>query len=84
MLTYLKDTENNICVIEDDSGKMLKSDIIRSIEYRIAKHLEHNKRDEHGVLGNVSFGNAITSAKERIKERQAKIGELKEFIKYCL
>jgi hypothetical protein len=84
MKTHLEDSNNNKRVKKDEGGKLLLSDVISSVEFRIAKHREFIKRDEQVILDNVDFANIVTDAIERINERRAKIGELKEFIQHCL
>ena len=84
MKTHLEDSHNNKRVEKDESGKLLLSDLISSVEFRIAKHREFIKRDEQVILDNVYCANIVTDAIERINERKAKISELREFIRYCL
>lgn len=84
MKTHLEDSHNNKRVKKYESGKLLLYDVISSVEFRIAKHREFIKRDEQVIIDNVGYANIVTDAIERINERKAKIGELKEFIQYCL
>jgi hypothetical protein len=84
MKTHLEDSHNNKRVKKDESGKLFLSDVINSVEFRIAKHREFIKRDEQVILDNVDYANIVTDAIERINERKAKIGELQEFIEHCL
>lgn len=84
MKTHLEDSHNNKRVKKDESGKLLLSDVISSVEFRIAKHREFIKRDEQIIVDNVDCANIVTDAIERINERRAKIGELQEFIQHCL
>ena len=83
MKTHLEDEENNIR-IKQDNGKILLSDIIDSIEFRIIQHKKFIKRDEEEILRHVDCVEIVSKVVERINERKAKIGELREFIKYCL
>jgi hypothetical protein len=84
MKTHLEDGHNNRRLKADESGKLLPSDVISSVEFRITKHREFIKRDEQVILDNVGFASIVTEAIERINERKAKIGELQEFIQHCL
>lgn len=84
MKTHLEDSHNNKRCKKDESGKLLLSDVISSVEFRIAKHREYIKRDEQVIVDNVDCSNIITNAIERINERKAKIGELQELIQHCL
>lgn len=84
MKTHLQDSHNNKRVKKDESGKLFLSDVISSIQFRIAKHCEFIKRDEQVIVDNVDCANIVTDAIERINERRAKIGELQEFIQHCL
>lgn len=84
MKTHLEDSHNNNRVKKDESKKLLLSDVISSVEFRIAKHREFIKRDEQVIVDNVDCANIVTDAIERINERRAKIGELQEFIQHCL
>lgn len=84
MKTHLEDRGNNKKVSLDSDSKLQLSDLISSIEFRISKHYEFIKRDEKVILENIDFHDIVTSAMERINERKAKIGELREFIEYCL
>ena len=84
MKTHLEDLHNNKRVKKDENGKLFLSDVISSVEFRIAKHREFIKRDEQVILDNVDYANIVTDAIERINERRAKIGELQEFTQNCL
>ena len=84
MKTHLEDSHNNKRVKKDESEKLLLSDVISSVEFRIAKHREFIKRDEQVIVDNIEYANIVTDAIERINERRAKVGELKEFIQHCL
>jgi len=84
MKTHLEDSHNNKRVKKDESGKLLLSDVVSSVEFRIAKHREFIKRDEQTIVNNVDCANIVTNAIEQINEREAKIGELQEFIQHCL
>jgi hypothetical protein len=84
MKTHLRDRENNIRANIDLDGKIILSELKEIIEFRIAKHNEFIKRDKLIISENVDFPNVVTEAIERINEREAKIGELDEFIKCCL
>lgn len=84
MKTHLEDSHNNKRVTSDESGKLLLSDVISSVEFRIVKHREFIKRDEQIIVDNVDCANIVTDTIERINERRAKIGELQEFIQHCL
>lgn len=84
MKTHLEDSHNNKRVKKDESGKLLLSDVISSVEFRIAKHREFQKKDRQVIIDNADFPEIIKDAIERIFERDAKIGELKELIQHCL
>jgi len=84
MKTFLEDTENNKKVRIDDDGKVLLSEIESSILFRIEKHREFIKRSEETIINNVEFANIITDEIEKINERKAKIGELKELLEYSI
>jgi len=84
MKTHLEDSYNNKKIETDKNGTLLLSDLINSIQYRIDKHIQYIKYDEQVIIDNIDYTNIITDAIERINERKAKIGELKEFIQLCL
>lgn len=84
MKTHLQDPHNNKRVKKNESGKMFLSDVISSVEFRITKHREFQLKDKQIIIDNVDFPEIVKDAVERIFERNAKIGELKELIQYCL
>ena len=57
MKTHLEDSHNNKRVKKDESKKLLLSDVISSVEFRIAKHREFIKRDEQVIVDNVDCAN---------------------------
>lgn len=54
--------------------------LVNSINLRIQKHLEHIERDRQLVVENLTFINIVNDAHERIKDRLAKIEEVKEIL----
>jgi len=84
MSTNLEDTHNSRKVTIDENKKLFLSDVIKSIEFRISKHREFIKRHEKIILDNVNFTNIVADEIEKIKERKAKIEELKELLEYSL
>jgi hypothetical protein len=83
MKTHLEDPHNNKKV-KVDNGKLEMSELISSIEFRIAKHREFQKKDKQVIIDNADFPEIVKDALERILERNIKIKELKEFIEYSL
>lgn len=84
MKTHLEDSHNNKRVNKDESGKVLLSNVKSSVEFRISKHREFQMKDRQVIIGNADFPEIVKDAVERIIERDAKIGELKELIQHCL
>lgn len=84
MKTHLEDSHNNRKVKKDESGKLLLSDVISTIEFRITKHREFQMKDKQVIINNSGFPEIVKDAVERIFERDAKIGELKELIQHFL
>lgn len=82
--TTLRDPENNKRVKEYENGKLLRSEVISSIEFRIEKHLEFIKREYKTIKDNIGFSNIIEDSLIRIKSREDKIDELNEFLEHCL
>lgn len=84
METHLEEDYDNKRVKKDEFGKFSSSELIKSIESRIVQHRELIKRDEGLIYDGVDCVEVVTSSIERIKERNAKIGELRELIEDCL
>jgi ornithine carbamoyltransferase len=68
----------------DEYKKVFLSDVIISIEFRIVKHREYIEKHEQVIKDNVDCVNIVSEYVDMIKERNAKIDELHEFIKYSL
>lgn len=84
MKTYLEDSVNNRIVKVDENGKVFLSEIKKSIEHRIAKHMEYIDEDILYIKENFYLAELVLEKAERINERYAKIGELKEFLEFSL
>jgi len=80
--TTLRDSENNKLISADENNKLLLSDVVSSVRFRISKHLEFITRDFELIKNNIGYTEIIAEALERIKSRQDKIDELEEFLRY--
>ena len=80
--TTLRDSENNKLISADENNKLLLSDVVSSVRFRISKHLEFIARDFELIKNNIGYTEIIAEALERIKSRQDKIDELEEFLRY--
>jgi len=82
MKTHLEDPENNLVTKANHSGYVGYHEVIASIEFRIKKHREFIERDIQEIIRSAHYSDAVSSTVERIKEREVKIGELQELMKY--
>jgi predicted ribosome quality control (RQC) complex YloA/Tae2 family protein len=80
--TTLRDSENNKLISADENNKLLLSDVVSSVRFRISKHREFITRDFELIKNNIGYTEIIAEALERIKSRQDKIDELEEFLRY--
>lgn len=82
MGTTLKNENKRI--EKDENEKVFSSDVINRVNFRISRHLSFIEKDYEVIKDNSRFSNIVEEALSRIKDRENKIEELKEFLEYCL
>jgi len=80
--TTLQDPENNLIARAEKNGNVSMYDVIKSIEFRIKRHTELIKNDRLLIVENIDFNEIISDAILRITERETKIHELRELLRY--
>lgn len=66
------------------NDKILKSDLINAFQSRIKYHQEYIEKDYLMIKNNIGFPEIIENSLNMIKNREERISEIKEIIKYCL
>lgn len=82
MKTHLEDPENNLVTKANHSGYVGFNEVMLSIEFRIKKHREFIEQTREQIIRHIDCTDIVSDALECIREREIKIGELQELMKY--